>query len=236
MNGRAPHTLGGEPLETKQPVTPVAESMFTPEQIADMQAEMNRLMTDYPDGNIPPDIIAQWEARADAAKNGHETWGEDDLSAAISADELGGSKPKVRKPRTPKPRVDTPPSDMVPDTQDASDVIRLNRADAKLAMQLARLYAVLGMGVSLLNQADGILIMGTSEERARELVLLANHHPNLKKALRSMTESNDYIIFGMGHGGLLIAILQNHGVMPQNLGQSIARLFARKPKEVGEMG
>lgn len=231
MNGHAPHIPGGEVSGTNHPTTPVAESMFTPEQIADMQAEMNRLMTDYPDGNIPPDVIAEWEAKAERAKNGHESWGADDLSASIALDESGVTKPKARKPRTPRTRIDTPPSDMVPDTQDTSDVIRLNRADAKLAMQLARLYAVLGMGVSLLNQSDGILIMGTSEDRARELVLLANHHPNLKKALRSMTESNDYIIFGMGHGGLLIAIMQNHGVMPQNLGQSIARLFARKPKE-----
>lgn len=231
MNGTNGHALpipGGElsAISNEQPVTPVAETMFTQEQIADMQSEMNRLMRDYPDGNIPPEKIAEWEALARDGRLGHEV---EDLHSAIMADE---SKPKARKPRASKPRPDTSPSDMVPDTQESAspDVITLNRADTKLALQLARLYAVMGLGVTMLNQTDGMLIMATSEDRAKELVLLANHHPNLKKALRSMTESNDYIIFAMGHGGLLVAILQNHGIMPQNIGQSIARLFARPPK------
>lgn len=227
-NGHVPLMSGGETFAIKQPITPVAETMFTPEQIADMQAEMNRLMQDYPDGNIPPEVVAEWENRANAAKNGHETWGEADLSASIASDE---SAPKARKERATRVTRDRAPADMVPDTQDDAEVIRLNRADSKLAAQLARLYAVMGLGVTMLNQVDGTLLIATSEDRAKELVLLANHHPNLKKALRSMTESNDYIIFAMGHGGLLVAILQNHGVMPQNLGQSIARLFQRKPKE-----
>jgi hypothetical protein len=205
----------------------VAPSLFTPDQIADMQAEMNRFMRDYPNGDIPPEIIAEWEQKAEQARLGHEA---DDLSASIAYDETHDeARPKTRKQRAPRSAADRPPADMVPDTQDSAEVIRLNRADSKLAAQLARLYAVIGLSVTVLNQADGVLIMATAEDRAKELVLLANHHPNLKKALRSMTESNDYIIFAMGHGGLLVAILQNHGVMPQNIGASIARLFQRKP-------
>lgn len=231
MNGHGQLISGGaesgDSIPPVPPQTPVAETLFTPEQIADMQSEMNRLMRDYPDGNIPEDKIQEWEVKAQAARLGQEI---DVLQEAIAADE---SLPKARKKRAAKPVHDTPPADMVPPTQDSAetDVIRLNRADLKLALQLARLYAVTGLVVTTLNQVDGVLIMSTAEDRAKELVLLANHHPNLKKALRSMTESNDYIIFAMGHGGLLVALLQNHGVMPQNIGQSIARLFQRKPKD-----
>jgi hypothetical protein len=218
---------GGVASEVEQPAshnpqTPIAESPFTLEQLADMHREMNRLLTDFPDGNIPPEIVAEWEAKAEAARQG-AVWDESDLIASIDADK---GAPKRRRQAA-----DKPPADMVPDTQDDAQIIKLNRADSKLAAQLARLYLLIGAGVTLVNMADGTIILMGAETRAQELVLLANHHPALKKALRSLTESNDYLIFAMGHGGMILAILQNHGVVPQNIGTSIVRLFQRRSSD-----
>lgn len=208
MNPPVPRTPGSAPSETNN------HTLFDQEQVASMQAEMQRLMQDYPDGDIPDEVIAEWESRAEAAKLGHEA---EMLESSIATDEVTAKRA----------RADKPPADMTPQAQDEPGVIKLNRADAKLATQIARLYAVLGIGVSMLNQADGILIISSADERARELVLVANHHPALKKGLRNLTESNDYITFAFGHGTLALAILQSHGIMPRDIGARLFGMFKR---------
>lgn len=197
-----------------------------------MQAEMQRLMRDYPDGQIPPSKIAEWEALAEAARFGQEP---EILADAIAADEermgsMGRTK-RIRKPRA-QPE-DIPPADMQAAEQDTPDTIKLNRADTKLATNVARLYAVLGLGVHMFNQTDGVIIITQSGDRAKELILLANHHPALKKALRQLTESNDYITFAFGHGGMALLILQAHGIMPRDIGVRLFSMF-RRPAPVAQ--
>jgi hypothetical protein len=239
MNPPAPHIPGLDPLEgnnstATQPVTPIAPTLFSQDDIAEMQSEMQRLMRDFPDGNIPPEIIAEWEAKAEAARLGQEGAM---LAESIAADE---SAHRTRTPRTPRtPKADVPPADMQPAEQDstAPDVIKLNRADSKLATQVGRLYAVIGLGVHMMNETDGVIIISESQNRAKELVLLSNHHPALKKALRNLTESNDYITFAFGHGGMLFAIMQAHGIMPRDVGRRVFGMLRRPAQAaVPEMG
>lgn len=227
MNPPAQRIPGGS-LSEASPVNP---ALFDPEQVALAQAEMQRLMRDYPDGNIPAETIAEWEAMAARERLGHEA---DDLAESIAADEAASfetpQKQRARRTRaTRTPKTDTPPADMEPAEQDSSapDVIKLNRADTKLALNVGRLYSVIGVVLFNFNQTDGVIIISNAEARARELVLLSNHHPAMKKALRSLTESNDYITFAFGHGGMMLAILQAHGVMPQDIGKRVFGMFTR---------
>jgi len=197
------------------------------------QAEMQRLMRDYPDGDIPAETIAEWEAMAERERLGHEA---DDLAESIAADEadaeaaaLFETPQKQRVRRTRAPKADTPPADMEPAEQGSSapDTIKLSRADSKLATNIARLYSVVGVVLFNFNQTDGVIVISNAEARAKELVLLSNHHSAMKKALRSLTESNDYITFAFGHGGMMLAILQAHGVMPQDIGKRVFGMFRR---------
>lgn len=236
MNPPAPHIRGGSPSAANPQTVPipVAET-FDPEQVAFMQAEMQRLMRDYPDGNIPPEKIAEWEALAAAERLGHEP---EDLADAIANDEEQAhaehaalfetpQRRRATRTRSAAPKDDRPPADMQPAEQETPDTITLNRADTKLAINVARLYSTVGVIVFTFNQTDGVILLSNAEARAKELVLLSNHHPAMKKALRNLTESNDYITFAFGHGGMILAILQAHGVMPQDIGKRVVGMFRR---------
>lgn len=228
MNPPMPHISGGaESAINPEVFNAPSGALFDADAVAAMQAEMQRLMRDYPDGNIPAEKIAEWEAMAEQERLGHEP---DDLAASIAADEAADETAhKMRKPRAARIPRDTPPADMEPDAQDSTDIdtIKLNRADTKLAINVGRLYAVIGLGVHVLNETDGLIIISASEQRAKELVLLSNHHPALKKALRTLTESNDYITFAFGHGGMALMILQAHGIMPRDIATRLTGMFRR---------
>lgn len=178
-----------------------------------MQAEMQRFMRDYPDGNVPEEKIREWEAQAQAARLGDEA---SDLQAAIAADETR---------QTQQQKADKPPRDLVEPSGPKS------RADAKLIDGIAGLYGTVGMLVFMFDQFDGSLILTESATRARELVAVANHHPAMKKALKRITESNDYIALAVGHGGMALAILQHHNALPKNLASMAGALFKQPGSE-----
>lgn len=174
--------------------------MFDINQLQDMQAEMQRLLADYPDGNIPDEKIREWEAKQAAQTSGKQTVNldnADELKAAIAADET-----HMRADKAPR---------------DVEIPKQLSKADARLVKDLASLYALLGMGVNLLDSYDGMLIISGAEDRARELVQVANHHPAMKRTLKQLTQSNDYIALAVGHGAIALAIAQHHGWIPGNL-------------------
>src|SRR6266568_2742459 len=81
----------------------------------------------------------------------------------------------------------------------------------KLIKKLTEFYATIGLFVSRASIYDGVLIMRESENRARELVAVAQHHKGMLAVLEQLVESNDYITMTVGHGMMVYAILAHHG-------------------------
>lgn len=118
---------------------------------------------------------------------------------------------------------DMPPADIEKPGRKASGAGR----NAKLIADVAGLYGVVGGLVFLANPTDGTIIMSGAEDRARELVAVAEHHPQMMRVLRRMTANNAYIALVIGHGGMAAQILAAHGVNPV---QAITGMFKPKPR------
>ncbi len=58
---------------------------------------------------------------------------------------------------------------------------------------------------------DGVLFIQQAENRARELVRVAERHPKMLAMLKQMVKGNAYVSLGMGHGLMMYAILAHHG-------------------------
>ena len=178
---------------------------LTPEERNELASNgMGKLMRDFP-GGIPDETIAEWERLAREAND-----------PVVSAHSLPDDASDERRVID-----DKPPADMAK-REPATRGVR----DKKLIDDLAGLYATAGVLVTLVNQTDGFLIIQGADERAKELVAVANHHPAMKKTLKRLTESNDYITLVVGHGMLAVAIMQNHNVLPRNIAEKLGSAFS----------
>lgn len=87
----------------------------------------------------------------------------------------------------------------------------LTPAQKKLAKELSGFYATIGLFVARADAYDGMLLIGESEKRATEVIMVARHHAGMLKVIERIVTGNDYISLIMGHGIMLYAILANHG-------------------------
>ncbi len=90
--------------------------------------------------------------------------------------------------------------------------------------RLAIMYRQIGVLLSGFNQADGQIIIYNAEARATELVRVAQHHKELMKSIKAMTEGNDYIACAIGYMSMVIAILANHNKLPENVMTYLANM------------
>jgi hypothetical protein len=105
-----------------------------------------------------------------------------------------------------------------------------------LIRDLAGLYGLVGVGVMRFNMYDGIVLVKGAEDRAREVVRVAEKHPWLLAFLKRMMKASVYGSFAIGHGMMAYAILSNHDRLPKDenilalYGYTEAQLF-RPPQE-----
>lgn len=98
--------------------------------------------------------------------------------------------------------------------EDVSTGPKLSAADEKLVQDLTGIYALVGTSVIMFNMQDGMLILAKAEECARSLVKVAKHHKQMMKVLKNMTKASDYGALIAVHGGLVMAMLANHNMLP----------------------
>lgn len=123
----------------------------------------------------------------------------------------------------------TPPSDAHKATRGRPTKAMMggmNKRESDMAAKMAGLYGSVGAMLFLVNPTDGTILLSGAGDRGKEIVMVARHHPQMWKALEVMTTASDYTPFIIGHGMMIVAILQNHNVLPSDLSQ----LMARKPK------
>lgn len=208
MNGQPKAIGSSESAASGQPFTP-------------SMADIERLGSYLLAHDIQPERITEEQAMRFMSGDETALAGFDNASEQAEAD------------RASHEERDIPPSDRVGVGKRGKDaeVVSGPRSprDARLTADLANLYLQLGMVISMFNKVDGYLIMSGCEDRAKELVAVANHHPQMKKALKQMTTGNDYIALALGHGAIVFAIAANHNIIPGNLRERMAGMF--KPNE-----
>lgn len=94
--------------------------------------------------------------------------------------------------------------------------------------------AALFMGSQKLA-VDADILAQHAEPRARELVNVANHHPQLKKAIQAFMHGSDMMALVMGHGMLAMAIANNHGLTVQVVGNAARKAMGRPTKTAEQM-
>lgn len=103
-----------------------------------------------------------------------------------------------------------------------SDGIRVRNREIRDRLTL--MYQQIGVLLSGINQADGHIIIVNAHARATELVRVAQHHKEMMKTIRAMTEGNDYIACAIGYMSMVIAILANHNKLPENVMNFLANI------------
>lgn len=121
--------------------------------------------------------------------------------------------------QTQSPTTHTHGQDVSEDKAPADFKKKLAPRDKKLVSDLVGIYGMVGAIVYSRNQADGLIILTSAEARATELAELARHNPKLYKLLKGMTQGNAWVAFLVGHGGMMLAIMGNHNLVPQGIAQ-----------------
>ena len=98
-----------------------------------------------------------------------------------------------------------------------------NKREMDMVTEMTKLYGTVGTMLFLVSPADGVLIAQGAADRAKEVVMVARHHPQMWNVLVTLTTASDYTPFFVGHGMLLVALLQNHNVLPPDLTQLFKR-------------
>lgn len=130
-------------------------------------------------------------------------------------------KPKKTNKKSPLPGPDIPTSEKLEDkksrvAKEETPFDTLTPAQQKLAEKYASIYAMMGVFLSARDTYDGMVLIGSAQKRAEELVRAARHDKRVMKVLEKIANSSDIGSALLGHGLMLYAILAHHGRIKKN--------------------
>jgi hypothetical protein len=159
------------------------------------------VVTPSEDNGNPDDVMSAIAANGDAAPYRCEVCG-------MALHYGGRGRPPVRCDEHKKQRA----------SSNGSNPKRPSGVGMKvLEEQLADMYRFVGMGLSMVDQFDGMTIAASADNLAHSWVVAAETNPKLKKFLIKLTT-------GTGVGGVILAhalvafpIMEHHKMLPQFL-------------------
>lgn len=127
---------------------------------------------------------------------------------------LRNGKPSP-KPPLPLPETSTPTQ--VTGTLSPSETKKRGAPTDRLAARAQKLYpkvvnfyASVGFLCTRWDTYDGCLLILGAEDRAKELLSVAQHHKRMLDMIERIVEGNDYVTLATGHGLVLYAMLVHH--------------------------
>lgn len=83
-----------------------------------------------------------------------------------------------------------------------------------LRRQLEQNFMMLGMGLMLINEYDGKVVVKNAPEMSAALIGIAETSPKVKRILQGMMKTGTFAQFAMAFAPVVVPIAANHGVVP----------------------
>lgn len=132
------------------------------------------------------------------------------------------------EPVTPPKEKDAPPKSERPR--------RAAPGSAKLREGLTDLYVTIGaVAVTPLDRLAGALLIADAEEIAGEWVALAEKDPAVRKALEKLIQAGGWGSVIMAHGLILLPVLANRGMFPDQVAAGTAVMTVARHKDVAPL-
>lgn len=131
-----------------------------------------------------------------------------------------------RKPRAPRKATGAtkkrgrvvPPRDAVADAKnDIPKVTGRPPKSAELVGQITQLLALIGVALMMLDEFDGLVVINHAAKVADSVAAVAETSPGVKKAIESAVAGSAWSAVVLSALPIAIAIMANHGVLPEGL-------------------
>lgn len=130
----------------------------------------------------------------------------------------------------------TPPKTDDAPKADTKAKRRATPGSAKLKEQVADLYATIGMvAIAPIDRLAGTLLVNQSEELAEQWIKLAETNPAVKRALNKLVEAGGWGGIIMAHGMIVLPVLANRGMFPDQAANAMAMVTVTQHPEVAPL-
>lgn len=94
---------------------------------------------------------------------------------------------------------------------------KVRTTNVNLEPEIQAMFGVIAMAVSFYNQKDGMVILQNSAQMATAWAELARTNPHVAKVLKTMTQGSAWGGVAMATLPVVIGIMANHEMMPEEL-------------------
>lgn len=145
-------------------------------------------------------------------------------------------KPPGMGDEKPHAESTTPGADAVREAAEARAKPKARPGSTQLKGQVAELYVTIGMMVvTPIDRLAGMLIVKQADDIAEQWIELAETNASVKNALLKLVEVGGWGGVVMAHGMILLPVLANRGLFPDQMAQPMAAMTAMQHPETIEL-